>query len=148
LNAAKRKQQNMSKHRKQQEKKHRTGEIPTGSFSDIAFLLIIYFLVATTLVKVKSITADLPTGEKQAESQMDKTPIVNLRGSDIYFSDKKMTVENLNARLAALKLSEQPAEKRVIMLESTNMTVYESYFQVLAAISANGGVVAIVEEED
>jgi len=46
------------------EKKHRSGEIPVGSFSDIAFLLIIYFLVATSLVKLKGITADLPSGEK------------------------------------------------------------------------------------
>jgi len=138
----------MLKHRKQQEKQHRTGEIPTGSFSDIAFLLIIYFLVATSLVKVKSITADLPSGEKQAQAQIAKTPIVNLRESDIYFSDKKVTIENLNARLAALKLSEQPADKRVIMLESTRMTSYEAYFQVLGAISSNGGVVAIVEEEE
>ncbi len=58
------------------EKKNRSGEIPTGSFSDIAFLLIIYFLVATTLVKVKAITADLPTGEKTQQEQPDKTPIV------------------------------------------------------------------------
>ena len=137
----------MSKHRKQQEKKHRTGEIPTGSFSDIAFLLIIYFLVATTLVKVQSVTADLPTGEKHADAQVDKTPVVNLRGSDIYFSDKKVSVESLNARLAALKLAEQPAKERVIMLEATHMTSYDVYFEALAAISANGGVVAIVEEE-
>jgi biopolymer transport protein ExbD len=137
----------MFKRRREHEKRHRTGEIPTGSFSDIAFLLIIYFLVATTLVKVKSITADLPSGEKQAQAQLDKTPIVNLRGSDIYFSDRKVTVENLNDRLAALELSRQPPDKRVIMLESTSTTSYNSYYQVLAAISANGGVVAIVEEE-
>lgn len=136
------------KHRKKQEKRHRTGEIPTGSFSDIAFLLIIYFLVATTLVKVKSITADLPTGEKQSDAAVDKTPIVNLRGSKIFFSDKEVSIDNLNARLAALKLSEQTPDKRVIMLESTKMTSYESYFQALAAISSNGGVVAIVEEEE
>ena len=138
----------MSQHRKQQEKKHRTGEIPTGSFSDIAFLLIIYFLVATTLVKVHSVTADLPTGEKQADAQVDKTPVVNIRGAEIFFSDKKVTVENLNARLAALKLPEQQPDKRVIMLESTDMTPYDVYFQVLAAISSNGGIVAIVEEEE
>lgn len=138
----------MLKHRKKQEKRHRTGEIPTGSFSDIAFLLIIYFLVATTLVKVKSITADLPTGEKQSDAAVDKTPIVNLRGSKIFFSDKEVSIDNLNARLAALKLSEQTPDKRVIMLESTKMTSYESYFQALAAISSNGGVVAIVEEEE
>ena len=138
----------MSQHRKQQEKKHRTGEIPTGSFSDIAFLLIIYFLVATTLVRVKSVTADLPTGEKQADAQVDKTPVVNIRGAEIFFSDKRVTLEELNARLAALKLADQLPATRVIMLESTRETPYEVYFQALAAISANHGVVAIVEEEE
>ena len=138
----------MFKRRKQKTKKHHTGEIPTGSFSDIAFLLIIYFLVATTLVKVQSVTADLPTGEKQADAQVDKTPVVNLRGTEIFFSDKKVSVENFNARLAALKLAEQPPENRVIMLESTKDTPYEVYFQALAAISSNHGVVAIVEEDE
>jgi biopolymer transport protein ExbD len=49
--------------RRSKAKKNRTGTIPTDSFSDIAFLLIIYFLVATTLVKLQAITADLPSGE-------------------------------------------------------------------------------------
>jgi len=135
------------KHRKKQEKKHRTGEIPTGSFSDIAFLLIIYFLVATTLVKTYTITADLPSGDKQAEAQMDKTPIVNLRGSDMFFSDNPVTIAELNERLAVLELADKEPDKRVIMLESTDETPYEIYFHALAAISANGGVVALVEEE-
>jgi biopolymer transport protein ExbD len=138
----------MLKHRRQQEKKHRTGDIPVGSFSDIAFLLIIYFLAATSLVKVHSITADLPAGDKQSQAQLDKTPIVNLRGDEVFFSDKKVTIDDLNLRLAALKLSEQPAGKRVIMLESSSTTIFKVYFQVLAAISHNGGVVAIVEDEE
>jgi len=138
----------MAKNRKQQEKKHRTGEIPTGSFSDIAFLLIIFFLVATSLVKIQSITTDLPSGEKENAAQLDKTPIVILRGTNVFFSDNKVTIENLNQRLAALKLASEPADKRVIMLESTDETPYETYFQVLAAISSNGGVVALVEEEE
>ena len=128
------------------EKKNRSGEIPTGSFSDIAFLLIIYFLVATTLVKVKTITADLPAGEKTEQSQSEKTPIVNLRGAELFLNDKKLTMEELDDRLEALKLGEQEPSKRVIMLESAAGTPYENYFQALAAISANGGVVAIVED--
>ena len=36
--------------------------------------------------------------------------------------------------------------KRVIMLESAKGTPYERYFQALAAISAQGGVVALVED--
>jgi biopolymer transport protein ExbD len=137
----------MSRKRYSKEKKHRTGEIPTGSFSDIAFLLIIYFLVATTLVKVKTIAADLPSGEKAAQTQSEKTPIVNLRGTEIFFNDKKVSVEHLNERLAALELGKKEPAKRVIMLESTKGTPYENYFQVLAAISANEGVVAIVEDD-
>jgi biopolymer transport protein ExbD len=137
----------MSRKRYSKEKKHRTGEIPTGSFSDIAFLLIMYFLVATTLVKVKTIAADLPSGEKSSQTQSDKTPIVNLRGSEIFFNDKKVSIDLLNERLADLELGEKVPSKRVIMLESTKGTPYENYFQVLAAISANQGVVAIVEDD-
>jgi len=135
---------NKSKH---QVKKHREGLIPTDSFSDIAFLLIIYFLVASSLVKVRSITADLPSGEKAAQAQVEKTPIVNLRGGEIFLNDTPVTVKELEARLAALDLSRQESSKRVILLESTRETPYEAYFQALATISANGGVVALVEEE-
>jgi len=137
----------MFKHRRNQEKKHRTGEIPTGSFSDIAFLLIIFFLVATVLTKVKSIPVDLPSGEKQPQAQIDKTPIINLRGTEIYFSDRRVTLEELNARLDALDLEEQPENKRVIMLETADGTLYDIYYQALAAVSYHGGVVALVEEE-
>jgi biopolymer transport protein ExbD len=133
--------------RSKQEKKHRSGDIPTDSFSDIAFLLIIYFLVATTLVKVKSVTADLPAGEKSTQEQSEKTPIINLRGTEVFFNDKPANMEELNDRLAALKLAELSPGKRVIMLESTKGTPYENYFQALAAISANNGVVALVEAE-
>ncbi|MEK9983970.1 MAG: biopolymer transporter ExbD [Opitutae bacterium] len=129
-------------------KRQRDGEIPTNSFSDIAFLLIIYFLVATTLVKVKTITAEMPTGEKNAESQSDKTPTINLRAGDIHFNDKKIDIEELNIKLAELDLQAKDPSKRVILLESVDGTPYQDYFQALATISAHGGVVAIVEEDE
>lgn len=127
-------------------KKNREITIPTDSFSDIAFLLIIYFLVATSLVKIKSITADLPAGEKSANTKTDKTPTINLRGSEIFFNDKPLDLETLNARLAALELGTLEPDKRIILFESAAGTPYQNYFQALAAISANGGVVALVED--
>ena len=92
------------KKRDRSEKRHRTGEIPTGSFSDIAFLLIIYFLVATTLVKVKSITADLPSGEKSSQAQSDKTPTINLKDDVIMFNDKKVAVSYTHLTLPTILL--------------------------------------------
>ena len=58
-------------------KKTVESEIFTGSMADVSFLLIIYFLVATVLVKVKSIPVNLPTGQKQPEAQVEKTPVIN-----------------------------------------------------------------------
>ncbi|MDT8390928.1 MAG: biopolymer transporter ExbD [Lentisphaeria bacterium] len=130
------------------EKKHRAGEIPTGSFSDIAFLLIIYFLVATTLLKVNTISADLPSGQKTPQARTDKTPTVKLNGPQILFNDKPVDLGELEARLAVLELAKAEGSKKVIMLESTSNTPYENYFHALAAISANGGVVALVEEDE
>jgi biopolymer transport protein ExbD len=129
------------------EKKHRSGDIPVGSFSDIAFLLIIYFLVATSLMKVKSITADLPSGEKATQEQSTKTPIVNLRGDQMFFNDKPVKIADLEARLLALNLTEAEGNAKVIMLESTRDTPYQSYYQAMATISESGGVIAIVEDE-
>ena len=130
-------------------KKSREKEIPVGSFSDIAFLLIIYFMVATTLVKVKSVQADMPAGEtSQESSQNDDTPSINLVGGEIRFKEKLVTLEGLNSRLAALELHNKEGDKKVILLECTNDTNYDLYFKTLAAITSNGGVVAMIEEED
>ena len=130
------------------ERKHREGEIPTGSFSDIAFLLIIYFLVATTLVKLMAIKAELPSGEKTTQTKTDKTPTVQLRGGQIMFNDKKVDMAELNERLAALDLHDAEGDKKVILLESSSDTTYQSQYQTLALISSNGGVVAFVEEDE
>jgi biopolymer transport protein ExbD len=139
----------MPKPRNKQVKKHREGDIPVGSFSDIAFLLIIYFFVATTLVKVKAVTADMPSGETDNSSKSaDDTPTINLDGDIIRFKDKKVDLMVLNERLAAMNLDEKEGDKKVIMLESSGQTPYDIYFKALAAISSNGGIVAIVEEED
>ena len=85
---------------KRRDKKIREGGIPTDSFSDIAFLLIIYFLVATTLVRVQAITTEMPSGDKAAQAQSEKTPIVNLRGGQMFFNDAPVTIEGLEEGLA------------------------------------------------
>ena len=104
--------------------------------------------MTTKLNKEKTITAEMPTSEKNAESQSDKTPTINLRAGDIHFNDKKIDIEELNIKLAELDLQAKDPSKRVILLESVDGTPYQDYFQALATISAHGGVVAIVEEDE
>ncbi len=111
-------------------------------------MLIIYFLVATSLTKVKTITADLPSGEKATQQQSSKTPIVNLRGEEIFFNDQPVDMQTLRDRLDVLELATAEGNAKVIMLESTRNTPYQTYYQAMATISESGGVIALVEEEE
>ena len=58
-------------------KKSRTsGEIPTSSMADIAFLLLIFFLVTTTFPKDKGLAIVLP--ERGEEAQVSQRNILHL----------------------------------------------------------------------
>ena len=55
----------------------RTPEVPVSSFSDIAFLLIIYFILATTLARMTGVVAEIPSGKK-AETKKETPRSVQL----------------------------------------------------------------------
>ena len=63
-------------------KEKRELEIPTDSVSDIAFLLIIFFILTTTMSKLTGFTAELPSGaaSQQQAAKTDAKTDVNSRG--------------------------------------------------------------------
>lgn len=124
------------------------GEVPTSSFSDIAFLLIIYFMVVTTLVQTRGLTADMPTGQKSESADMEKVPMVSVADGRIIFNDNGISLDGLRNQLKEMELREQPQEDRVVMLEATGTTDYEMFYQAVAVIESTGGVIAMVQEAD
>ena len=123
--------------------------LPLDSFSDIAFLLIIFFILTTQIKKVTGFSTELPAGEKTEAKQADKTPTVGLHGSTITLNDSSMSLERLAAELKALRLGEKKDdEDRVVLLDSAKDVDYQRYFEVMAVISAAGGVTGILKEVD
>ena len=86
-------------------KKSRSGAIPTDSFSDIAFLLIIYFLVATTWSRSRP----SPPICRRARNPPSPRPTRHrwsTSGAKISSSTtKKLSLDELNERLSALPSS-------------------------------------------
>ena len=122
-------------------------DLPLASFSDIAFLLIIYFIVVTTLVKTRGVQLDIPAGEKSQAAE-DQTNTVNLDEDRIAFNGDVVDLAALHERLKDLKLAEAAtANDRVVIIEATDATVYDTWFQVCAMIRDEGGVVAFLEQE-
>jgi biopolymer transport protein ExbD len=132
------------KHRRQR----RESEVPVSAFSDIAFLLIIFFILATTLVQVSGVVTEIPSGEQAETQQENETPTVKLAGDRVLLNEKDMDMRELRRRLAKMKLYQKSGDDKVVLLQATGNVTYQNYFDVMASISAAGGVTAILQEEE
>ena len=54
----------MAGRRKKKRKKRDAPGVPVNSFADIAFLLIVFFVIASTLTRTTGVISDIPAGEK------------------------------------------------------------------------------------
>ena len=125
----------------------REPDIPVSSFSDIAFLLIIFFILATTLAQLSGVVTDIPAGQK-AEAEVQTTATVELHNDVIRFNDRVVTIGQLRRELGLLNLHAKSGKDKVILLEAVGKVKYQTYFDVMASISSAGGVTAIVREDD
>jgi len=133
--------------RKKTRRKKGMPEIPVNSFADIAFLLIVFFFVAATLIKTKGVITDIPSGET-SEAKEEKTAVVQLTEDRMTLNDTDIDLATLRKRLAEMKLNEKTGDDRVVILETAGVIEYQAYYGVMTAISGAGGVVALVKESD
>ena len=132
--------------RSRRRKKSKASDIPVNSFSDIAFLLIIFFVIATKLVQFTGVLTEIPSGER-TQASASKTPTIQLHNDKIVYNEQETDVATLRQRLQKMKLDKQPADKRIVMLESSGKVPYQVYYDVMCTISQAGGIIAIVTEE-
>lgn len=132
------------------QKKRRESAIATDSLSDIAFLLIIFFILATSIQKIAGFRTDLPSGQRDQQVQKadDKTPTIGLKDGHILYDEQQITLDDLRKKLAALRLLERSEDRRVVLLDAAPDTGYQTYFEVMAAITAAHGVIGILTEEE
>ena len=121
-------------------------DIPVTSFSDIAFLLIIFFILATTLVKTQGFYTDFPSGEK-SEKPQEKTTTITLHEGKVTLNDQEVGLAGLRAGLKALRLDTKTGDAKVVLMEAAGKVQYQTYFEVMAAITEAGGTICIVREE-
>jgi len=124
--------------------------IEVTSFADIAFLLIIFFILTTTFDRPAGNELDIPSGVADKTAQLAKTPTVNLSSTGITWGQgqENLSLDELRFKLLDMNLKAKPADKRVIILNSAADVPYERYFQVVMAIDAADGVLALVEGEE
>lgn len=127
-------------------KSHDTS-VPTDSLSDVAFLLIIFFILTTSMQRLSGVTSELPSAQHTEQVKTtDKTPSIKLRDGALSLDDQAVTPEELRSRLAALNFASRAEAERVVVFEATGHVNYQQYYEVMAAVSSAGGILGIMSE--
>jgi len=118
---------------KKSSKDRLTNEINAGSMADIAFLLLIFFLVTTTIVQDKGITVKLPPW---SEEEVDATKLKTRNVFSVLVNaNNQLLVRDEPANIEELNLAEKPT-KAIISLKNDRGTNYETYLEVYNELKA------------
>ena len=129
-----------------QKRRFKGGEIPTSSMADIAFLLLIFFLVTTTIDMDQGLGMVLPAeGE---EMEINKKNILNClinSTGNVLLGGEAVDIKNL-ARAVRQKIAQN--DKLVISVKAHNASRYEDYVRVIDQLKqANATRISIAESD-
>ncbi len=106
------------------------GEIPTSSMADIAFLLLIFFLVTTTIDTDKGLGIVLPPpGDIEIEIRKENilNCLINSQGK-VLLGEEPISVAQIH-RVVGQKLRKN--DKLIISVKSHPKTTYNDYVRVI-----------------
>ena len=128
-------------------KDHGDGAIDVGSFADIAFLLIIFFILTTTFVKIAGNKIEIPSGSADQSESEQKQLSITLSADSITYGEeaKSISMDELRLALEKEKFETKEPDARMVVLETDGEVLYERYFQVVMAIDDSGGVLTLID---
>ena len=120
--------------------------VPTTSLADMMFLLLIFFIMTTSLSKVTGFVSDMPSGAtgKQTES---KTTTVTIQNDEVRVNDAVVSLTNLKAMLKGLRLDLKTGDAKVVVVTASGKVRYQMYYEIMAEIQNAGGIVALVSDD-
>ncbi|MFH1863025.1 MAG: biopolymer transporter ExbD [bacterium] len=137
-----------------EKKKERKPFIPTSSMADIAFLLMIFFLVTTTIDMDKGINLTLPE-KSGAEVKIKKGNIASLlinATGQVLLDDEPVDIVQLKD-IIKRKIEEKGYDNEgkpvlIVSIKTARETNYDTYIQVLDQVKIAGATkISIAEPE-
>ncbi|HCE42156.1 MAG TPA: hypothetical protein DET40_01240 [Lentisphaeria bacterium] len=131
-------------------KPFREPEINLASLVDIAFLLLIFFILTTTFTKTAGNKINIPSGSTDSSRKQEKQITVSLKPGEIRYGENSqvITLDTLRQMLAKENFPAKEASQRIVILDSDKEVTYDEYFQIVMAIAKANGVVALVDQDN
>ncbi len=128
------------------ERKARVGAIPEGGMADIAFLLLVFFLVTTTIDMDKGLGIILPAEGQEIE--INKKNILNClisSSGSVLLGGEPVPIKDIHRRV---KEEIRKNDKLIVSVKSHEKSQYNVYVEVLDQLKmANATRISIAETE-
>jgi biopolymer transport protein ExbD len=104
---------------------------------DVVFQLIIFFMVATTIIITPGIALVLPSSATAEPTALSRLVITVVSREEVYLNKERFTMRSLNARLAGVSEKER-SEIKSVVLDGDRAIAYSLLVEVLDALRRNG----------
>ncbi len=109
--------------------KNYDAEVPSGSLADIAFLILIFFMVATTIDMDKGIGIVLPPkGEEQEINKNNITNVIIDPKGIVFLDEKEYKISEVKSAVEKMLMTKP---KMIFSVKTLERTKYDDYVKVL-----------------
>lgn len=123
-------------------------EPPTLATGDIAFNLIVFFLVCVSIQPDTGRKQTIPKSEQQPEKKNQSKNIeVAIRKNAVLLAGTPVPLETLEKRIKDLMKTKRNEADKVVVVKSADDTPYEFWVEVTGAIERGDGIVTLELEE-
>lgn len=129
-----------------EKRKKQSNEIPTSSLADIAFLLLVFFLVTTTIDMDKGLSLVLPAPgeEKEIPKENISNLLINAAGK-IMLDEEPIAMSDIRGTVKR-KMDKNP--NLIFSIKTDRQTDYQVFVSVLDQLKmANATRISIAEPE-
>ena len=122
---------------------------PGSASSDIAFILIIFFLVCASVQPEEGHDQLLPRAEPESEQQKQtKNLEVSITPNSIVLNGSPLNESTFPARIASELSQRKREEDKVVILKSSPQTPYTRWIAVSQIIDQAGGLITLEVTEE
>ena len=129
-------------------KKRPLPEMPTSALSDIALLLLIFFIVTTEFVVQKSLQPELPAITPDKEEASEELITVVVAEDFVYLDEERIKMADLAPFLAQKLAGKVTQEERAVVVDGRTEIPYGRVATAVNEIKRAGGVPVMMEVEE
>ncbi len=123
-------------------------EPPASATGDIAFNLIVFFLVCAAVQPDRGRPQTIPRSEQNEQQSDDKHIEVNLKRSTMLLNGNVIRDNQLVKGLKSALAGKPRPEDKVVVLKSDQDVDYKRWIEVTMMIDEAGGMLTIQREEE